>query len=82
MNQVEVFFGILNKKLLKNGNFRSVMELQQGIEKFVEQYNAFYAHPYKWKYNSVPKQMDKCPYVPPNTLPQVTMPGSTSVAAN
>ena len=82
MNQVEVFFGILNKKLLRNGNFHSVEELQQSIEKFVEQYNAFYAHPYKWKYNSVPKQMDQCPYVSPNSLPQVTMPDSTSVAAN
>ncbi len=55
MNQIEIWFGVLNKKLLTRTSFTSVEELQEMIRKFVKQYNELFAHPYKWTYNSVPK---------------------------
>lgn len=55
MNQIEIWFGVLNKKLIKRTSFMSVEELQEKIRAFVRQYNELFAHPYKWKYNSVPE---------------------------
>jgi transposase len=55
MNQIEIWFGILNKKLLKRASFKSVEELQESIRKFVKQHNAMFAHPYRWTYDSVPE---------------------------
>ena len=55
MNQIEIWFGILNRKLINRTSFTSVEELQNKIRAFVKQYNELFAHPYKWKYNSVPE---------------------------
>lgn len=49
MNQIEIWFGIINKRLLKK-SFKSVEELIQSIITFVEQYNRYFAHPFNWKY--------------------------------
>ena len=54
LNQVEIWFGIINKQLLKRGNFESVEYLKECIENFIEQWNKGYAHPFKWTYHSVP----------------------------
>ena len=50
MNQIEIWFGIINKRLLKKKSFKSVEELTQSIITFVEQYNRYFAHPFNWKY--------------------------------
>lgn len=50
MNQIEIWFGIINKRLLKKKSFKSVEELTQSIIGFVEQYNRYFAHPFNWKY--------------------------------
>jgi hypothetical protein len=54
MNQVEIWFGTLNRRLLRWGSFTSVEDLEDSIRRFVAQYNDVWAHPYKWTYNSVP----------------------------
>lgn len=55
MNQIEIWFGILNKQLLKRKSFVSVELLEQCIRDYIVQYNKFFAHPFKWTYNSVPE---------------------------
>ena len=55
MNQIEIWFGILNRRLLKRKSFKSVAMLEQSIQIFIEQYNELFAHPYNWTYNSVPE---------------------------
>ena len=45
-------------QLLKRGDFKSVEELETMIKAFIEQWNAGYAHPFKWTYNSVPKNQN------------------------
>ncbi|MDD3057092.1 MAG: transposase [Sphaerochaeta sp.] len=55
MNQIEIWFGILNKKLLKRASFTSVDDLQKAIREFVAQHNAMFAHPYRWTYDRVPE---------------------------
>jgi hypothetical protein len=53
MNQIEIWFGIISRKLLKRKSYSSIAELIKSIQKFVEQYNLT-AHPFKWTYAGVP----------------------------
>jgi transposase len=53
MNQIEIWFGIINRKLLKRKSYISVDDLKQSIQRFIEQYNIL-AHPFKWTYAGVP----------------------------
>lgn len=53
MNQIEIWFGIINRKLLKRKSYLSVGELEASIRKFISQYNLT-AHPFKWTYAGVP----------------------------
>ena len=50
MNQVEIWFSILTRKLLKRGNFTSVEDLIGKVLAFIEYYNHTMAKPFKWTY--------------------------------
>ena len=50
MNQVEIWFSILVRKLLKGGNFTSVEDLKAKVLAFIEYFNQTMAKPYKWTY--------------------------------
>jgi len=50
MNQVEIWFSILARKLLKRGNFSSVEELVAKVLGFIDYYNDTMAKPFKWTY--------------------------------
>lgn len=52
LNQVEIWFGILSRKLLKNGSFASTGELRKGIEEFVAAYHEK-AKPFVWRKREV-----------------------------
>jgi len=47
LNQVEVWVSIPSRSALKGASFRSVEQLSEAIEKFVEVYNPR-AHPFEW----------------------------------
>jgi transposase len=38
LNQVEIWFGILSRKALKNASFQSIDQLRAAIEAFIEAY--------------------------------------------
>ena len=50
MNQVEIWFSILARKLLKRGNFTSVEDLIAKVLDFIDYYNRTMAKPFKWTY--------------------------------
>lgn len=50
MNQVELWFSILARKLLKRGSFTSVENLIAKVLAFIEYYNRTMAKPFKWTY--------------------------------
>ncbi len=54
LNQVEAWFGILCRKLLKRGNFSSKEDLEEKIERFIAYFNIVLAKPYKWTCNGKP----------------------------
>ncbi len=53
LNQVELWFGILVRRVLKRGNFRSLEALHARIVEFIEYFNKT-AKPFAWTYTGRP----------------------------
>jgi len=54
LNQIEIWFSILARKLLRRGNFTSKEHLQQRIESFIAYFNATMAKPFRWTMKGKP----------------------------
>jgi hypothetical protein len=54
LNQVEIWFSILVRRLLKRASFTSVTELRQRLLAFIEYFNKTMAKPFKWTYMGRP----------------------------
>lgn len=54
LNQIEIWFSILMRRLLKRGSFSSIEELSQRIKEFIEHFNKVLAKPFKWTYSGRP----------------------------
>jgi transposase len=54
MNQIEMWFSILVRKLLKRACCTSVEELQAKVAAFITYFNATMAKPFKWTYGRQP----------------------------
>jgi DDE superfamily endonuclease/Homeodomain-like domain len=54
LNQAELFFGVLQRRFLARGSFPSGAEFDARLQRFLEDYNARYAHPYRWTYTGEP----------------------------
>ena len=54
LNQVEIWLGILTRKLLRRGNFTSVADLTDQVLAFVAYDNRTMAKPFKWTYTGRP----------------------------
>lgn len=50
MNQIEIWFGILNRKVIKRGNFISIDDLKRKLIEFIDYYNKTMARAFKWTY--------------------------------
>ena len=48
INQIEIWFSILVRKLLRRGNFTSKAHLKQRIEAFIAYFNQTMAKPFRW----------------------------------
>ena len=46
MNQIEIWFGVLNRQLIRHNSFKSVEELEMLIRDYITRYNSLFAHPY------------------------------------
>jgi len=56
LNQIEIYFSILVRRLLKRGSFKSVHELEQRLRDFIDYFNKTLAKPFKWTYTGRPLQ--------------------------
>lgn len=54
MNQIEIWFGILMKKVIKRGNFTSKEHLKSKLLAFIDYFNRTMAKPFKWTYTGKP----------------------------
>jgi transposase len=54
LNQIELWFSILVRRLLKRGNFTSVEHMRERILAFIHYFNTTMAKPFKWTYRGRP----------------------------
>lgn len=54
LNQVEIWFSIITRRLLKRGSFSSAEQLKERILKFINFFNETVAKPFKWTYKARP----------------------------
>ena len=54
LNQIELWFSILVRRLLKRANCQSVDQLKQRILAFIDYFNQTMAKPFKWTYKGKP----------------------------
>ena len=54
LNQVELWFCVLSRRILRYAEFRSPDELIAAIERFIQQWNETDAHPFRWTYDGLP----------------------------
>ena len=54
LNQIEIWFSILVRKLLRRGSFKSTAELKERIEAFIAYFNQTMAKPFKWTFSGKP----------------------------
>ena len=54
LNQIEIWFSILARKVIRRGNFTSTEDLKAKIEAFLEYFNKTMAKPFKWTYQGKP----------------------------
>jgi hypothetical protein len=54
LNQVEIWFGILSRRLLKRGSFTSTEALKQRLLAFIDFFNETLAKPFRWTYIGKP----------------------------
>ena len=54
LNQVEIWFSILARRVLRRGSFRSKKDLRDRILQFIDYFNQTMAKPYKWTYAGRP----------------------------
>jgi DDE superfamily endonuclease len=50
MNQIELWFSILARKVLRRGSFTSPQDLKQRLGDFIRYFNETMAKPFKWTY--------------------------------
>ena len=54
LNQIEIWFSILVRKLLKRSSFCSLEDLKEKVLRFIDYFNATMAKPMKWLYSPRP----------------------------
>lgn len=54
LNQIEIWFSILVRRLLKRASFASVTDLKQRILDFIDYFNRVLAKPFKWTFTGRP----------------------------
>ena len=61
LNQIEIIFGIIHRKLLRGGNFLSVADLESQLREFLTYYNTTMAHPFAWTDTGKPMPKESRP---------------------
>lgn len=54
LNQIEVVFGVIMRKVVRRGSFTSVKDLRDKLVNFIDYFNRVFAHPFRWTYTGRP----------------------------
>ncbi len=56
LNQIEVVFGVIMRKVVRRGSFPSVADLRDKLCRFIGYFNEVFAKPFRWTYTGRPLQ--------------------------
>ena len=54
LNQIEVIFGVIMRKVIRRGSFTSVKDLRDKLLNFIAYFNRVFAKPFQWTYTGRP----------------------------
>lgn len=54
LNQIEIVFGIVQRRVLRRGDFKSLADLEQRLWDFIDYFNRTFARPFNWTYTGRP----------------------------
>ena len=54
LNQIEIVFGIVGRRVVRRGNFTSLAVVKERLLQFIEYFNRTFAKPFRWTYTGRP----------------------------
>ncbi len=54
LNQIEIIFGIINRRVMRRGSFTSKLDLIEKLKRFIRYFNETIAKPMNWTYTGRP----------------------------
>lgn len=54
LNQIEVVFGVISKRVMRHGSFTSLDDLRSQLLEFIQYFNQTFAKPFDWTYTGRP----------------------------
>ncbi len=54
LNQIEIVFGIVGRRVVRRGNFPSLAALKERLLRFIDYFNRTFARPFRWTYTGRP----------------------------
>ncbi len=54
LNQIEIVFGIVGRRVVRRGNFASLAALKERLLDFIDYFNLTFAKPFRWTYTGRP----------------------------
>ena len=54
LNQIEIVFGIVGRRVVRRGNFTSLAALKERLLQFIDYFNRTFAQPFRWTYTGRP----------------------------
>ena len=54
LNQIEIVFGIVGRRVMRRGSFKSLAELKDRLLDFIDYFNRTFAKPFQWNYTGRP----------------------------
>jgi len=65
LNQIEIVFGIVSRRVMRRGNFKSLEDLENRLLDFITYFNNTFAKPFEWNYTG--RRVEKESVKRPNT---------------
>ena len=56
LNQIEIVFGMIMRKVVRRGNCTSVTDLTDKLVRFIDYFNEVFAKPFRWTFTGRPLQ--------------------------
>jgi transposase len=56
LNQIEIVFGVIMRKVVRRGNFTSLDDLRNKLVGFIRYFNEVFAKPFRWTFTGRPLQ--------------------------